>query len=332
MPITRFLDSPAARETIHLIRSASKIYVTAHITPDGDTIGSALGLYWGLTQIGRQVRVACADPVPDIYQFLPGAELIKARKPVADELVIIPDSSDLQRLGSIYDETLYQLRPLVNIDHHVTNVRFGTVNWIEPRAASTAEIVFELWQALDLCLDVNSSTCLLTGIATDTLGFRTTATTPELMEVAAQLMRAGAPLSQIIEKTYNTRELSDLLLQGRILANLHVEDGLIWSDNTIQMRREAGASESSGRGMGNMLLSAKTARVSVMFIEKEKGKVEISFRARPGYDISGIAFALGGGGHPQAAGCTLETSLADAHEKVLPPLRALLQSAVNREQ
>ncbi|MEP7198727.1 MAG: bifunctional oligoribonuclease/PAP phosphatase NrnA [Chloroflexota bacterium] len=324
IPNTRFLSSPAARAAINLLQSAPRLYVTAHVTPDGDTVGSALGLYWALTQIGKPARIACADPMPDTFRFLPGWELFKAQKPSADELIVILDSSDPQRLGSLYDETLYQHRPLVNIDHHVTNVRFGTVNWIEPTAASTAEIIVELAQALGARLDPTMATCLLTGMATDTLVFRTSNTTPELMETAARLMRAGAPLTPIIEQTFNTRELSDLKLQGKILANLCVEDGLIWSDNTLQMRRESGASESSGSGTGTTLLSVKGAKVSVIFIEKEKNKIEVSFRARPGTNIANVALGLGGGGHPQAAGCTLHGSLAEAHERVLPAVRALL--------
>ncbi len=332
MTSTRFIASQAAREAIHFIQAAPKVYLTVHIVPDGDSVGSALGLYWGLLQLSKQVRVACADPLPDSFVFLPGSDIIKAHKPASDELIVILDSSDLQRLGSIYELERYQNRPLINIDHHVTNVRFGSVNWIEPKAASTAEIIVDLLSALGVALNADMATCLLTGIATDTLTFRTSSTTPELMETAAQLMRAGAPLSAIIEKTFNTRELSDLQLQGAIVANMHVENGLIWSDNTRQMRREAGAHESGGSGTGTLLLSAKSARISVIFIERDKHKVEVSFRTRPGYDISSIAFSLGGGGHPQAAGCTLNVSLDEAHQMVLPAVRALLNSHPSNEQ
>ena len=324
---SRFFTSPAAGEVIDCMRRASKIYVTAHIIPDGDTIGSALGLYWALVQLGKQVRVACADPVPDSFTFLPGYDLIKPQKPSGDELIVMLDSSDLQRLGSLYDGALYRERPLINIDHHVTNLRFGTLNWIEPRAASTAEIVVEVAQALGAAINQHVAVCLLTGIATDTLAFRTANTTPELMETVAQLMRAGAPLNLIIERTFNTRELSDIKLQGMIFASLHVEDGLIWSDNTLAMRNLAGAGDAAGSGTGTALLAARTANVSIIFVEKQPHRVEVSFRSRPGYDISPIAFALGGGGHPQAAGCTLSMSLAEAHETVLPKVRALLSTS-----
>src|SRR5262249_19071421 len=139
------------------------------------------------TQLGKTVRIACADPVPDVFRFLPGYDLIKAQKPTADELLVILDSSDLQRLGSIYDADLYANRMVINIYHHVTNVRFGTLNWIEPTAASTAEIIHELLIATGAPLDPAIATCLLTGIVTDTLAFRTAGTTADLMEAAAQL-------------------------------------------------------------------------------------------------------------------------------------------------
>ncbi|MBI5877816.1 MAG: bifunctional oligoribonuclease/PAP phosphatase NrnA [Chloroflexi bacterium] len=321
---TRFVDNITAREALDLIRNAGRCYISAHVAPDGDALGSALGLYWALTQMGKTVRVACADPVPEMFDYLPGAHIVRRQKPDADELLLLLDSSDLQRLGSLYDETLFRDRPIVNIDHHVTNVRFGTVNWVEPAAASTAEIITELVRALDAPLDPRVATCLLTGMATDTLGFRTSSTSPALMETAAELMRAGAPLSEIIERSFNTRDLSDLRLQGHVLAAMQVEDGVIWSDCTLQMRRESGSTENGSGGLANMLLSVRGAKVAVMFIEKDREKVEISLRARPGHNISGVAFNLGGGGHPQAAGATLSLSMADAHHKVLPLVRAAL--------
>jgi bifunctional oligoribonuclease and PAP phosphatase NrnA len=326
MSTQRFTTSEAAHEAIDLIVRARKLFVTAHIAPDGDTIGSALGLYWALTRLGKEVRAACADPVPESFRFLPGADLFRAQPPEPDELLVIPDSSDPQRLGSVYAPDLFRNRPIVNIDHHVTNVRYGTVNWIEPAAASTAEIIVELVQALGVRIDQNIAMCLLTGIVTDTLVFRTSNTSADSLEAASRLMRAGASLSPIVEQTFNTREVSDLKLQGMILAGMVVEDGLIWADNTMQVRREAGAGDNNGSGSGTLLLSARTAQVSVIFIERDKNTVEVSFRARPGVDISRVAFGFGGGGHPQAAGCTLNTPLAEAHERVLPAIRAIVRA------
>jgi phosphoesterase RecJ-like protein len=317
----RFTASPSAREAIRFIQAAQKIYITAHVKPDGDAIGSALGFYWALTQLGKQARVMCPDPIPDSFGFLPGCEVFKSRKPEADELICVLDSSDLGRIEGLYDERLFQNRPVLNIDHHVTNVQFGTVNWIEPKAASTAEIIYELSLALGAQLEPNSATCLLTGIATDTLAFRVSGTTPELMEVAAQLMRAGASLPTIIEYTFNTRELTDLRLQGKLLASMQVEDGLVWADNTLQIRKDAGARENGGGGMGTTLLSGKTSKISVIFIERAPNEVEVSFRSRVGYDVAQIAAQLGGGGHPQASGCTLNCPLEEAHRRVLPAVR-----------
>lgn len=323
--MNRFTGSAAAQEALSLIRGATRCYITAHVVPDGDAVGSALGLYWALAQMGKTVRVACSDPVPATFDFVPGVELIRRQKPADGELLLLLDSSDLERLGTLYDAQLYRNRAVVNIDHHVTNVRFGTVNWIEPSAASTAEIVYDLVTALGAPLDLRVATCLLTGMATDTLGFRTASTTPELMDTVASLMRVGAPLSQIIERTFNTRELADLRLQGHVLAAMQVEDGLIWSDCTLPMRRVSGSTENGSSGLANTLLSVRDAKVAVMFIEKEHAKVEISLRSRPGYDISDVAFGLGGGGHPQAAGCTLTASIEDAHEMVLSRVRETLR-------
>lgn len=322
----RFTSSAPATETVALIGRAPKLFVTAHIAPDGDTVGSALGLYWALTPLGKIVRLACAEPVPDSFNFLPGAGLFHPGVPEPDELIVVPDSSDPQRLGNVYVPEVYHGRTVINIDHHITNIRYGSVNWIETTAASTAEIIFELVLALGATVDRNVALCLLTGIVTDTLVFRTSNTTAASLETAAQLMHAGALLTPIVEQTFNTRELSDLRLQGLILAGLVVEDGLVWADNSIQVRRQAGAGDNHGSGIGTLLLSARNALISVLFVERGKNSVEVSFRARPGVNISGVALALGGGGHAQAAGATINATLAEAHERVLPALRALLHA------
>lgn len=323
----RFIHDPEAQRALDLLRAAPACYVTVHIQPDGDAIGSALALYWALARLGKAVRVACADPVPEALAFLPGAKEIRAQRPEPHELLVVPDMSDIGRLGWLYDAPLFTNRPLINMDHHVTNLRYGTVNWVEPRAASTAELAFEMLQALGVPLDRTLAVCLLTGIVTDTLGFRTSSTTPALMEIAGALMEAGAPLRDIIERTFNTRDLSELRLQGHMLEAVHVEEDLIWTDSTMAMRGEAGADENGSSGMANLLLSVRGMRVAVVFIEKAGGKVEVSFRARPGTDISGVALRLGGGGHPQAAGCSLTLPLEEAHAQVLP----LVRDAIRRE-
>jgi len=313
------------QRSVDALRAAQRPFIIAHIAPDGDCLGAALGLYWGLRQLGKQPTVACGDAVPGSFAFLPGSEvLVHAAPPNHHDLILAIDASDLARLGTIYDPAVFGERPLVNIDHHVTNQYFGNVNWVEPSAASTSEMIYMLLSALGVAFDPVIATCLLTGIVTDTLGFRTTSTKPELLEIAAALMRAGASLTSIIERAFNTKTLASLRLWGKVLERLQTEGEIIWSENTRAMRQECGAALGDASGAVGFLLGAREAHVSVLFVERDDGDIEVGIRARPGHDISQVALNLGGGGHPQAAGCVLKGDLTQIKARVLDEIRRSL--------
>ena len=304
------------------ILQSENILVIGHQDPDGDAIGSILGLTWALRQIGKRVQPSCADPVPEPYAFLPGSEEIAAISATDQDLIVTLDGSDSGRFGSCFDLEQVGDIPVVNIDHHVTNTRFADINWVGPEYAATCEMIFDLLPLLGVTPDVSIATCLLTGTLTDTLGFRTRNTTSHLLHVAARLVEAGAPLAQITDQVFNRRALNSLRLWGKIMESVQFSNGFVWASSTVAMRRACGVNRSATNGAVNLLATAKEANVAVLFTERESGEVEVSMRSRPGYDVSQVALRLGGGGHPQAAGCLLPGPLKVAQERVLSELKA----------
>jgi phosphoesterase RecJ-like protein len=315
-----------------LIRQARSILVICHVMPDGDAIGSLLGLAWALHKLGKEYTLACADPVPDSFVYLPGSEAIVAYPEGNYDLVISLDCSDLKRLGAAYDQNSLRGVPIINIDHHVTNVGFGSVNWVDPNSAATAQMVLTLIERLGVPLDPTIATCLLNGIVTDTRGFRTSNTTPAVMEAATRLMKAGASLPEVTEQVFNRRPLALIRLWGRALSAAQLDGRIIWTEINQTMKHECGLSSDSDDGLVSFLTSACEADVGIVFTEKDDGTIDVSIRSMPGIDISNVAMRLGGGGHPQAAGCNLNSSLGEARERVLAELRHSLLEQTARPQ
>lgn len=331
-----------------LILRSTTILLICHVSPDGDAVGSLLGLGLALQSLDKKTTLACEDAPPVKFSFLPGSESIVSEVDSASfDLVIGLDSSDISRLGSVYDVKQMAGIPLINIDHHVTNLYFGDVDLVDTTAASTAELVLTLLDHLGVPIEPNNATslplpaatsspgaaqrmqgianCLLTGIVTDTLGFRTSNVTPRVMDAVMRLMETGASLSEVTHYAFNQRPLAELSLLARGLSRMQAEDGLAWSEITLADRHACGDTSNGDVGLVGMLARTKEVHIAAVFTEKENNQVEIGFRADPGFDVSQLALSLGGGGHPAAAGCTIEGSVEAAKTRVLPLLRAALE-------
>ncbi len=306
------------------ILRARDILVISHEDPDGDAIGSILGFTWALRQLGKRVYPACPDPVPSTYQFLPGSDEIAAISATDQDLIVTLDGSDKTRFGDCFD--LEQTRDIlvVNIDHHVTNTHFADINWVGPSYSATCEMIVDLLPSLGVTTDARIATCLLTGALTDTLGFRTRTTSPHALRIAAQLVEEGAPLAEITDQVFNRRAMSSLRLWGKVIEGMQFDDGLVWASSTIAIRRDCGVDRMATNGVVNLLATVREAHVAVLFTERETGEVEVSLRSRPGYNVAAVALRLGGGGHPQAAGCRLYGPLEAAQDRVLSELKASL--------
>ncbi|MGC8782008.1 MAG: DHH family phosphoesterase, partial [Anaerolineae bacterium] len=316
-------------EIARLLRGARRVLALSHIAPDGDAIGSLLGFGWVLAAAWRNAGAdadhvfvpVCADPVPAQFGWLPGSgNILSAAPPGPWDVVVGLDASDAPRLGPAFRPADYGAAPIVILDHHVTNLQFGALNYVDTTAVATAQIVVDLAAALAAPIGPEAATCLLTGLVTDTLGFRTANVTPAVLAVAMRLMEAGASLSEVTGRTLNYRPFSLLRLWGLALADVRLERGVVWAVITREMRQRVAAPDSGDGGLVSQLINAPEATIAAVFAETSEGLVEIGFRAKPGYDVSQVALSLGGGGHPQAAGCTIAGPLADAQRRVLPLL------------
>jgi phosphoesterase RecJ-like protein len=299
----------------------------SHLAPDGDAIGSQLGLMWFLAAQGWQVVPANQDGVPPFLKpVAPGWEVVvTAVAPQSDfDLVIALDCSDLPRLGRVFDSARYGALPLLNIDHHVTNLMFGAANLVDSLATSTCELVYRLSLAMGWPLSPAAAQCLLTGVVSDTLGFRTSNVTASLLGIAQVLMEAGASLALVNENVFQRSTLASICLWGRALVSTQVEDRIIWTAIPLDDRAQCYGVEQSDTGLASFLVAAEEADVSVVLTERKDGKVDIGMRAKPGFDVAQVALTLGGGGHPQAAGCTLHLGINQAQQRVLAALRTAL--------
>jgi phosphoesterase RecJ-like protein len=240
----------------------------------------------------------------------------------AFDLVISIDSSDLKRLGHFPQMPAFDSVPLLNIDHHLTNLYFGDVNLVDPQASSAAEVVLRLLEYMSVPLDADVATCLLTGIVTDTRGFRTSNVTIQVMEAALQLMEAGASLPYITHHGFNRRPTAVILLWSAALRHLQIRDRVIWTSIPQAMRREVGYAGNGDAGLASFLVSADDADVAAVFVEGEDGRIEVGLRAVPGFDVAQVALQFGGGGHALAAGCTLSGPMEDAQAQTLAALQA----------
>lgn len=307
------------------LRAAPRVLALCHVDPDGDAIGSLLGLGWLLRALPQPpaVTLACADPVPTALAHLPGAADITAAPPPGPwDIVVTLDASDPARLGPIFSPEAYAPAPVAVIDHHVTNLFFGDLNYVDPVSAATAQIVVQLADALGVAIGREAAICLLTGIVTDTLSFRTSNTTPAVLATAARLAEAGADIAEITDRALNRRPLNVMRLWGLALSRLRRQAGVVWTEVTPAMRTAAGVSDNENGSLVSHLITANEACVAAVFNEQPDGQVEVNLRSRKGCDVAQIALKLGGGGHPQAAGCTVPGPLADAEATVLPLLLA----------
>ncbi len=312
------------------IGSAHRILIVTHVAPDGDAIGSLLGLALLLREQGKELTLACEDPVPEMYAWLPGSGVIVQQGSGGYDLVISLDCSDVRRMGSVFHEGLAAV-PLLNIDHHVTNTLFGTVNWVDPSSVATTQMILSLADALGWALSPSVAACLLNGMVTDTRSFRTYNMDTQAMRAVLRLMEEGGELNEITRRALDQRPLASVRLWGQAIDRLHADGEILWTEVTRAMRVRWGLDENGDSGLTNFLSGVRESKIVVVFTERDNGAIDVGMRAAPGYDVAKVAFRLGGGGHPQAAGCTLEGDLVAIREQVLDEVRRSLAGAETEE-
>ena len=313
------------REVLDAVQRGRSVLLFAHVYPDGDVLGSQLGLGLALRARGRAVTFACAHPIPDPFHFLPGASDVQQWKTGRDgfDLVVALDCPDPGRLGGLLDGARGPGALVLNIDHHGDNRRYGDVNWVDTRAAATGEMVYDLVEAAGLPLTADVAVNLYTAVVTDTGSFRYSNTTPKTFRVAARLVEAGADPAHVATTVYETRQVGGLRLLGQILQGVEADvDGTVaWL--VIDRALASSPDLPEAEEFVNYPRSVRTAKVAVLFRELPDA-VKVSLRAKGEVDVARIAGRLGGGGHPNAAGLILSGSLAEVKAVVLGAVREAL--------
>ncbi len=310
----------AAGERLHRAR---RLTIVSHIRPDGDAVGSALGLAAALRAAGKTVTVALADGVPRSFQHLPGAAEVQ---PVGDyeaDTVVFVDSADRERVGDAWKEDA----PVhINIDHHITNTHYAEINVVDGEAVAAAALIAELLPQWGFEITPEAASALLTGTITDTIGFRTSNMNSKALRIAADLVDRGAPISELYYKALVETSFEALRYWGQGLSRLKRKDGVVWTYLTAEDRRIAGYTGSDDADLVNELATIREAQIAVVLIEQPDGAVKVSWRAKPGWDVSKLAVSFGGGGHAPAAGATVAGPLQSAVERVIGATLKLLQN------
>ncbi len=302
--------SQSIAETGASVAAAQRIAVVAHVNPDADAIGSVLGLAHGLGALGKDVTAALSDAVPEYARFLRGAESIGVQLPSEPlDLIICADSASIERIGEIYTANVHRFvaTDVLNIDHHRTNPLYGQVNYVDAAASSTSELIFRLLCELGATIGPEAANALLFGVVGDTGSFRNGATTPGSLVAAAHLIEQGADIQRIAFQLFESKRFVASQIWGRVVsaAELDTERRIIFAHLSQQVLRECGATVDETEGIAEYLRGVQEAEVVMLLKETEDGAMRVSMRSRPSVDVSAIATTLDGGGHRQAAGCTI---------------------------
>lgn len=309
------------REIAEAVLRAERVTTICHENPDGDTLGAAIAIAIAAERLGKQAEVVSGDPPPPFLAVLPRIEQVQRAPRLEPDLAVVVDAGDLSRTGTVAAEHGEWLShaTIANIDHHVSNPGFGNVNWVDPEAAATCEMVTLLLPVLGVDLDEELATALMTGIVQDTHTFAHPNATPRTLRVAATLVEAGAPLSRLNRAVYADKPFSTLALWGRMLASIgeRREGRIVHASMTTAMLEETGEQPTASEGFVDLLGSTKAADITVLFKQVDAATTRVSVRTTERADAVAITSAFGGGGHARAAGCTLQQPIDGARERVL---------------
>lgn len=311
-------------QVVELIETKNRFAITSHIRPDGDSLGSSLGLYWLLRALDKNPEVIMRDHAPRAYQKLPAAEHVRVTPRVDREYdaVFVIECSDITRPGLVdLDKQL-----VVNIDHHSTTALFGTINWIDATASAVGEMIYNLCKALGVRVTKEIAECVYTALITDTGSFHYSNTSERTFKIASELVRAGVKPAKISQAVFNNYEWSKLDLLSRVLATVkHDATGRIaWMRQTMEMQARAHASDDDGDGIVNYPMSVGSVEAVAFLKESSPGVYRTSLRSKGDINVARIAEQFGGGGHRNAAGCTLTGAWDEAEGMIV----SLLSDAV----
>jgi phosphoesterase RecJ-like protein len=316
------VDSQLIGDIKNRLSIANNIVIASHVRPDGDAIGALLGLGLALRDAGKSVQMILADGLPASFKHLEGSEFIRKEAVGDHDTFITVDCADFKRTGKIFENFG---QPDINIDHHKTNEKFGKLNLIEAEEVATSAILTAHLPEWGLKITRPIAAALLTGIITDTLGFRTSNTTPEALRLSATLMETGVDMPDIYMRALVKKTFPAARYWGAGLSSLESKNGIVWGTLTVADRKAAGYGGNDDADLINMISAIDGNKVGMVFVEQNDNHVKISWRALvPGVDVSQVATHFQGGGHAAAAGADIRGSLSEVQKVVLKKTREML--------
>ncbi len=309
-----------------VLREKDRFLIACHENPEGDAIGSELALALALRKMGKTATVLNSDPVPGNLLFLPGSDTVVFEADGSNyDVAIVVDCGSPERTGRVAPE-LEKCPLLVNIDHHRTNGDLGPLSLVDPAAAATGLLVHHVLKEMGFDIDLDVATNLYVAILTDTGSFHYGSSSPESFEVAGGMVRLGVDPWAVAEQVYETQSANRLKLLGRVLSSLEIAaDGKVAAIVTkLGDLREFEAGKDALEGFINYPRSIVGVEVAVSYREEGGGVFRVSFRSKGRVDVSSVAARFGGGGHRNAAGCTVPGTLPEVKRKILEALSAVL--------
>jgi phosphoesterase RecJ-like protein len=307
------------RDVLHQIEQRKRFVLTSHVRPDGDAIGSALACCQILRAMGKQADVVVHDGVPRIYRSLPFADQVLQADRVGGDyeaaIILECDSIHRTRLQGLED------RFLISIDHHISGRPFAHVNWIDPQAVATGEMVFRLAREAGAPFSPEIATCLYTALMTDTGSFMFQGTNEHTFALARELVLAGADPSHCARSIYFAHSVAKMRLLGEALRNLNTEGHVGWTWVSQEQMERCGAREEDCEGLVNYVLSIGEVEVAAFFRELPEKRFRVSLRSKGTLDVARVAERFGGGGHECASGCSIDGPLGNAVQQILQILR-----------
>ena len=304
------------------LEKANNVLIASHVRPDGDAIGSLLGLGLALQNAGKKVQMVLMDGVPASFKYLEGSELVQKEPNGEYDTFITVDSADFRRVGKVFENFG---EPDINIDHHKTNANYGKINLIEADEVATAAVLAKHLPEWGYEITQPISAALLTGIITDTLGFRTSNTNPSALRLCADLMEVDVDMPEIYMQSLVKKTFVAAKYWGAGLSNMEHKDGIVWSSLSLEDRKRTGYGGNDDADLINMISAIDGEKVGMIFVAQSDNHVKISWRALvPGIDVSQVAKHFNGGGHAAAAGADIPGTLEDLQPMVLKTTRDML--------
>lgn len=307
-------------EAIDKIKQSKNIFIASHINPDGDSIGSSLSLAQALKKLDKNVFVLINDTIPSDYIFLPGKDFLVDYKESLGtiDLMITVDSSDVERLGK-NKELLSKANFIINIDHHISNTKFGDINIINPKSAATGELIYQLTTMMGISLDEDIATNIYVAINTDTGSFRYESVTSDTHKIVAELIAAGINIKDININLYEkySIERTKLFIKSLSTLKFYYDSRLATVKVSQAMLEETNADLSDSEGIVSFVRSIGSVEVACLLKELSNNEIKISMRSKEYVDVASICDTFNGGGHIRAAGCTIYDEIDKAEDMIV---------------